>query len=147
MRWHAHYHTEGTGHLYQGRFKTFPVESDNHLLAVLRYVERNPLRALLCEHAEDWKYGSAWRTANGDAESRLVLSEWPVPRPRQWRSHVNNPQTEAELEAIRRSVKRGTPYGNAKWLTQSAARLQLEHTLRSRGRPRKHNNDSNGTEK
>ena len=74
MRWHAHYHTEGTGHLYQGRFKTFPVESDNHLLAVLRYVERNPLRALLCEHAEDWKYGSAWRTANGDAESRLVLS-------------------------------------------------------------------------
>ena len=71
------------GHLYQGRFKTFPVESDNHLLAVLRYVERNPLRALLCEHAEDWKYGSAWRTANGDAESRLVLSEWPVPRPRQ----------------------------------------------------------------
>ena len=60
---------------------------------------------------------------------------------------MNNPQTEAELEAIRRSVKRGTPYGNAKWLTQSAARLQLEHTLRSRGRPTKPDNDSNGAEK
>jgi putative transposase len=147
MRWHAHYHTEGSGHLYQGRFKTFPIESDNHLLAVLRYVERNPLRASLCEQAEDWKYGSAWRMANGDAESRLILSEWPLARPRQWRSHVNKPQTEAELEAIRRSVKRGTPYGSATWLTQSAARLQLKHTLRSRGRPRKQNNESNGAEK
>src|SRR5580698_934127 len=28
MRWHAHYHTSGTGHLYQGRFKAFPVEDD-----------------------------------------------------------------------------------------------------------------------
>ena len=85
--------------------------------------------------------------ANGDAESRLILSEWPVPPPRQWRAHVNKPQTESELEAIRSSVKRGTPYSSAKWLTQSAARLQLKHTLRTRGRPRKHNYDSNGAEK
>ena len=86
--------------------------------------------------------------ANGDAESRLILSEWPVPRPRQWRTHVNKPQTESELEAIRRSVQRGTPYGSTKWLTQSAAaRLQLEHTLRTRGRPRKHNNHANTTNK
>jgi REP element-mobilizing transposase RayT len=47
MRWHAHYHTEGTGHLYQGRFKTFPIEEEEYLLAVLRYVERNALRASL----------------------------------------------------------------------------------------------------
>ncbi len=58
MRWHAHYMTGGTGHLYQGRFKTFPIEEDEHLLAVLRYTERNALRANLCERAEDWKYGS-----------------------------------------------------------------------------------------
>ena len=38
MRWHAHYQTQGTGHLYQGRFKAFPIEEDEHLLAVLRYV-------------------------------------------------------------------------------------------------------------
>ena len=37
MRWHAHYHTEGTGHLYQGRFKTFPIQEDEHLVSVLRY--------------------------------------------------------------------------------------------------------------
>jgi putative transposase len=77
MRWHAQSHTSGTGHLYQGRFKTFPIESDDHLLAVLRSVERNPLRAGLCERAEDWKCGSAWRMVNGDEQSRSLLSEWP----------------------------------------------------------------------
>ena len=37
----AHYHTAGDGHLYQGRFKSFPVQDDHHFLAVCRYVERN----------------------------------------------------------------------------------------------------------
>lgn len=134
MRWHAHYHTQGTGHLYQGRFKTFAIEEDDHFLAVLRYVERNPLRAHLCKRAEDWKFGSAWRRANRDGK---LLASWPVPEPQNWRSFVNEPQTEAELEAIRHSVVRGTPYGNKGWVTQSAVRLGLAHTLRSRGRPRK----------
>jgi putative transposase len=49
MLWHAHDHTEGTGPLYQGRLKAFPIEEDDHLDAVLRYVERNPVRANLCE--------------------------------------------------------------------------------------------------
>src|SRR5258707_6113475 len=47
MRWHAHYHSSGTGHLYQGRFKSFPIQADDHLYTVLRYVERNALRANL----------------------------------------------------------------------------------------------------
>lgn len=135
MRWHAHHHTEGTGHLYQGRFKTFPIEEDEHLLAVLRYVERNPLRANLCQAAEQWNYGSAWRNVSGDAASRALLAKWPVPRSRRWRAYVNRPQSEAELEAIRHSVRRGTPYGTDKWVTQSAVRLRLKHTLRPRGRP------------
>ena len=137
MRWHAHYRTQGTGHLYQGRFKTFAIEEDEHLLTVLRYVERNPLRANLCERAEDWKFGSAWRMNHGNTKSRRLLSTWPIPRPRQWRSLVNKPRSDGELQAIRHSVVRGTPYGTECWVTQSAARLQLMHTLRSRGRPRK----------
>lgn len=137
MRWHAHYHTEGTGHLYQGRFKTFPIEDHDLLYAVLRYVERNPLRANLCERAEDWRFGSAWRMAHGDDSSRSILSDWPLPRFSNWTGYVNLPQSEAEVEAIRRSVKRGTPYGTEHWITQSAVRLELQHTLRSRGRPAK----------
>jgi len=77
MRWHAHFHTEGSGHLYQGRFKAFPIEEDEHLLAALRYVERNPLRASLCEYAEDWKYSSLWRTVYGDADSRSSYALGP----------------------------------------------------------------------
>ena len=136
MRWHAHHHTEGTGHLYQGRFKTFPIEDDEHLLAVLRYVERNSVRANLCKRAEDWKYGSAWRKNNGDANQQKILSKWPIPRPRSWLAYVNEAQSASELEAIRRSVVRGTPYGSESWVTQSAARLQLKHTLRPKGRPK-----------
>ena len=136
MRWHAHYQTQGTGHLYQGRFKVFPIEEDEHLLAVLRYVERNPVRAGLCECAGDWQSGSAWRTQHGDEQARRLLSDWPIPRPRQWRAFVNQPQNEAEVAAIRRSVNRGTPYGSENWGTQSAVRLELQHTLRSRGHPK-----------
>ena len=136
MRWHAHYHTEGTGHLYQGRFKAFPIEEDDHLYAVLRYVERNPVRGDLCELAEDWRFGSLWRRVNGNAQLQSILSDWPLPRPRNWRAHVNKPQSESEVKAIRTSVRRGTPYGGDSWVTQSAVRLQLSHTLRSRGRPR-----------
>ena len=137
MRWHAHYHTEGTGHLYQGRFKTFPVEYDEHLLAVMRYVERNALRASLVRRAENWKYSSLWRRQNAKQADTSILADWPIPRPRQWRAHVNKPQTEAELEALRKCVLKGSPFGSGNFVTQSAARLKLEHTLCSRGRPRK----------
>ena len=140
MRWHAHHHTEGTGHLYQGRFKAFPIEEDDHLLTVLRYVERNPLRANLCERAEQWRWSSTWRRVNSQQVDTALdfLTAWPIDRPRQWLAHVNKPQSEQELEAIRHSVKRGTPYGSEDWVGQSAVRLQLSHTLRPRGRPRKH---------
>ena len=137
MRWHAHHHTVGTGHLYQGRFKSFPIEEEEYLLAVLRYVERNPLRANLCAVAEEWAYGSAYRWACGDAEAQALLDPWPIDRPRQWRSYVNKPQNEGEVAAIRHCLLKGTPYGSDTWVTQAAARLQLKHTLRPRGRPRK----------
>ncbi len=127
MRWHAHYHTEGTGHLYQGRFKTFPIEEDQHLLAVLRYVERNALSANLCTRAEDWKYGSLWRRTSGSEESRALLSQWPVAQPRTWVAMVNRAQSEAEEKAIRKCLKKGQPYGSDLFVSQSSVRLQLEH--------------------
>ena len=51
-RYLRHYHS--SGHIWQGRFKAFPIEGDEHLLTVLRYIERNPLRAHLVDRAEDW---------------------------------------------------------------------------------------------
>jgi putative transposase len=61
MRYHAHYHTSGEGHFYQGRFRSFPIQDDGHFLTVCRYVERNARRADLVERAEHWRWGSLWR--------------------------------------------------------------------------------------
>ncbi len=54
-----------------------------------------------------------------------------------WIKQVNEPQTEAELTGLRRSVQRGQPYGEESWVRRLADRLGLESTLRPRGRPRK----------
>ena len=134
QRWHANHHTAGTGPVYQGRFKSFPVESDDHLLTVARYVERNPLRAKVVEHAADWQWSSLWRRCQRDA---AILSGWPIPIPNQWSAIVEEPHSETELEAIRRSVARGRPFGNDRWAQRMAKRFSLESTFRPQGRPRK----------
>src|ERR1700730_6653693 len=137
MRWHAHYHTQGTGHLYQGRFKSFPVETDDHLYTVLRYVERNPLRAGLVRKAQNGLWSSLGKRHAEDVRVLPMLRPWPVPMPEDWPAQVHQPQTEAELEAVRRSVVRGCPFGNIAWQQRTARRLGLEYTLRPRGRPKK----------
>ena len=138
QRWHARHGTAGTGHLYQGRFKSFPVKRDEHLLAVARYVERNALRAGLVGRAQDWRWCSLWRRASGDAESKALLHEpWPVDRPPDWVKWVNEPQTEAELAALRESLRRGRPFGDAAWQRRAARQYGLESTLRPPHRPRK----------
>jgi putative transposase len=135
QRWHAHHHTAGTGPLYQGRFKSFPVEADEHLLTVCRYVERNPMRAGLVRRAQTWRWSSLWHRVKGSGQT--LLAGGPVPLPDDWVDHVNRVETEAELAALRRSVVRGTPYGAAGWQKRAAGRLGLQATLRPRGRPRK----------
>jgi putative transposase len=137
MRWHSHHQTSGTGHLYQGRFKAFPVEDDDHFYTVVRYVERNALRAGLVAQAQAWRWSSLWRREYGDAQSRSLLARWPVPRPRDWVDHVNAAQTESEMDAVRRAVRRSSPFGSPDWQEKMATDLGLEATLRPRGRPRK----------
>ncbi|NLE59052.1 MAG: hypothetical protein GX616_11870 [Planctomycetes bacterium] len=137
MRWHTHYGSAGTGHLYQGRFKSFPMQNDEHFLTVCRYVERNALRANLVERAENWPWSSLWRRHCGAPEAREILTDWPGGIPSNWLQTVNRPQSEAEVEAIRLAVRRGRPYGLPAWTARTADRLGLETTLRPRGRPRK----------
>jgi putative transposase len=137
QRWHAQHGTSGRGHVYQGRFKSFPIAADEHLLTVLRYVERNPLRAGLVRQAEGWRWGSLYRRTQGTPEEQSLLSDPPMPLGRLWPQHVHQPQTEAEREAIRCSVARGRPYGGDAWSKKVTKQLGLEHTIRPRGRPRK----------
>lgn len=137
QRWHAHYKTSGSGHLYQGRFKSFPIEADDHFFTVARYVERNALRAGLAERAEAWRFGSLWRHSHPQQADLPLLTAWPLPRPANWINWVNDPQTDAEVEAIRRCIKRCRPFGSDTWITEKARQLGLEWTIRPRGRPRK----------
>lgn len=132
-RYHRQY--GGSGHVWQGRFKAFPIQLDEHYLTVLRYIERNPLRAKLTRRAEIWPWSSLrLRAANGDAS---LLAAGPVPLPTKWFNIVHQPQTDAELLALRTSIQRGTPFGGPRWTQRAARELHLESTLRPRGRPRK----------
>lgn len=136
QRWHAHRQSAGTGHLYQGRFKSFPIQEDNHFLTVCRYIERNALRATLVARAEKWRWSSLYRWSRGTTQEQRLLSPWPVRRSPGWVEHVNEPQTDAELESLRRSVLRGCPYGDEAWSTAAIESLDLASTIRPRGRPR-----------
>jgi len=138
QRWHAAHGTAGTGPLYQGRFKSFPAQQDEHLLTLCRYAERNAVRGKLARMAARWRWCSAWQRAQREpAEWLLPLVDWPVDVPRNWAELVDRPLTAKELEAAQRSMRRGTPFGGARWITQTAARLGLQSTLRPRGRPKK----------
>jgi putative transposase len=140
QRWHARRGSAGSGHLYQGRYQSFLVQADDHLLAVCRYVERNPLRARLVRRAEAWRWGSLWRRERAPAQ-RLdrpgpPLAEWPVARPDGWRAGVNRAQSAAELDAVRTAVQRGRPFGDPQWLDSMIRRFDLGSTLQPRGRPK-----------
>jgi putative transposase len=80
MRLRAHYRTSGLGHVYQGRFKSFPVQDDEHFLLVCRCVEHNALRAGLVKRAEDWRWGSLSRWLEEPEREPRLLSAWPIAR-------------------------------------------------------------------
>lgn len=131
QRWHQHRHTVGEGHAYQGRFKSFPVETSEYFLTLCRYVERNPVRAGLVERVEQWRWSSAG--ANGT----VPLHEWPMARPRDWCSWVNESEPTEQLNMVRKSVLKGQPYGSARWVEQMVTQWNLGASLRGRGRPKK----------
>jgi putative transposase len=128
-------HYGHSGHIWQGRFKAFPIQEDEHLLTVIRYVERNPLRAALVGRAEVWSWSSL-RPNEG-----LALDPGPTPRGADWLEFVNSPMTEAEVVAIRLSLRRDRPYGTDAWTTETAGLLGLEYSLQPRGRQRKQPNN------
>jgi putative transposase len=135
-RYRQHYHTAGQGHLYQGRFKSFPVQDDRiHLPLMLRYVESNALRAGLVERSQDWPWSSLHHFLRGDP--MRLLDPWPIDRPADWVRIVNAPLTQTQLSDMRTSVMRGRPLGAGEWVTRAADAMGLRFTLRGRGRPRK----------
>ena len=134
QRYHAQARTVGYGHLYQGRYKSLPVEQDNHFLALVRYVERNAQRAALVKKAEDWPWSSVYARLHGN--QKKILSPWPVPEPDHYRQWLNHAPGREEIENIRYAIQRSRPYGSEPWVSQAVAQFGLENTLRKPGRPR-----------
>jgi putative transposase len=127
-RWHAHHRSGGTGPIYQGRFKPFPIQKGEHLLSACRYVKRSALRANLVARARDWRWSSLWHR---EQQTRVPwLNAWPLALPDQRAAAVNRPQTDAELDALRRCMVCGAPYGDAPWQQRTATALGLESALR-----------------
>lgn len=129
-----HRQRASSGRIWTSRFKAFPIQDDRHLLTVVRYVERNALRAALVTSAEEWRWGSLrWRF---EERPTLSLAPLPIQLPANWVDFVNAPQTAAEIAEVRRCVNRGRPFGDSTWVKETAKELGLGHTLGRRGRPR-----------
>lgn len=135
VRWHQAHGTVGRGALYQGRFKSFPVQDDDHFYTLCRYVERNALRANLVTKAELWRWSSLWQRRQ--EVFSLQLSAWPLQIPQHWSDWVNEPQTEKEIQRIRHSIRHDLPFGEETWSAKTAATLGLHAQVNARGRPRR----------
>ena len=136
QRWHAHKHTAGTGHLYQGRYRSFPIQKNAYLLAACRQVERAPISAKITTKAKKWNYSSLALNSNESGDS-VNISKWPVTKPIAWNSIVDKKPTDSEMNAWETSLKRGRPFGEKNWLEKTVEILELECTIRPKGRPRK----------
>jgi len=140
-RHHEAHGTRGGGHLYQGRYKSFPIRVDEHFLIACRYVEANAIRAGLVERARDWRWSSFLsRVSNGAPEwpEKVKLTPWPLDCPANWESLVQQKQREQEMVNLRVSIAKGRPFGGEGWMLRTARRLGLMQSLRAPGRPRKH---------
>jgi len=134
-RYHRQHQT--CGHIWGGRFRAFPVQPNENLLTVLRYIEQNPLRLkeLKVRKPDRWPWSSVGKEVAG--LERPKIEPGPMARGPNWLQSVQQALTAEELVLLRRSVLRGTPFGDPKWQQRIVAKLGLESTVRPRGRPRK----------
>lgn len=123
-----------SGHVWQGRYKSFIVEQESYYLAVIRYIEANALRANLVSKAEEWLYGSLYERID---QNRQLLHAPYMDLGNDWYTYVNEAIYAKELKKIRNSVNRQAPLGNEQWQLETATKYGQLSTLRERGRPKK----------
>ena len=138
---------KSSGHVWQGRFKSPVIQDDEHLLAVLRYIEANPVRAKLAKDAGEYRWSSFAGRVSGGGElldpllPYEALGVYAAVRQRRWSAYVHNTPDADELAAIRRSSEPGLPYGENTWVDKLCRRLKLDLTIRPRGGPKKSKGD------
>lgn len=133
IRWNLAHRCRGSGAVYHSRFKAVPIQRETSLLRVCRYVERNALRKGLVRAAQYWKWGSLYAVCENCHP--IPLSKWPILRPENWIEIVNRPENRAELEALRKTIRRNQPIGDREWQEAIAPFIGL--SMRAIGRPPK----------
>lgn len=137
-RWRNIGRRVGRGGMYQGRFRSFVVQENQHVLVLCRYIEQLPVREAFSKTAQAWPWSSAGvRAGAGPAKAaRPHLDSWPVRRPGNWLKLINDSMPKPDVERVETSIIRSRPLGDPPWQQRIARKLHLEHTLRPIGRPR-----------
>ncbi len=140
-RWREFTGTVGEGALYQDRYKAFAVKPGTHLHRLQNYLAMNPVRANLVRQPWEWQWGSAKR-AKFKSSTNLLLSPGPEPRHPNLSELLYSKWNESkeEIERLKASMNRETPYGDNLWRDAMVEEHGLEHTIRKPGRPTKINN-------
>lgn len=120
-----------SGHLFQGRFASYPMD-DRHLVAAVRYVENNPVKAGMAANAADWRWSSA-RAHLGLTNDGLTEIGELGGLASNWKAYLTDGAEAAYRDdAIEAALRSGRPIGN------TAIGGTSEQSLRRpRGRPRK----------
>ncbi|MGB2754583.1 MAG: transposase [Phycisphaerae bacterium] len=134
---HVNRRLHATGHLWQGRFYSCPLD-DEHLWEAVRYVERNPVRAGLVKRAEEYPWSSAAAhcgrrkdpLVQGGLETGGVVRDWSA-----W---LRQAEDDAMLKVLRRQTRTGRPAGDAAFVARLEELSGRFLAPRKGGRPRKH---------
>ena len=120
-----------TGHLFQARFASVVLD-ENHLLAALRYVTLNPVRAGLVARPEDWPWSSA-RAHLGQGGDGLTVTEPVLSRLPDFASLIAEPVAAGAFDALRRGESSGRPLGDAAFVSGLEQRLGRSFQPQKRG--------------
>jgi putative transposase len=134
---HVNHKYDRTGRLWQNRFFSCPVDTDEHLWSVLRYIDRNPVRAGVARRAWEYPWSSARSHALEGEDPLLNEPDWLTQemRRRRYRSLLHS-EPEDVADEIRRMTASGRPLGNAAFRAALEGRLGRVLGPRKGGRPR-----------
>ena len=131
-----------TGSLWEGRYRSSPIQTDGYLLACCRYVELNPVRACLTGTAGDYRWssyagkvGAKYDPLIDPDPCYLALSDDPAGRADRYRRWVDQAIPEGEWAKIRRAVRRGQLTGEDRFVAEVEQKLGRRIEDRGRGRP------------
>jgi putative transposase len=133
-----------TGTLWEGRFRAGLIEGERHLLACMRYIELNPVRAGLCAEPAQWPWSSIAHHLGlvrnvliTEHEMYWLLGNTPFEREHAYREFVGQGVGTAEQARFTEAVLRGRPVGSDSFLKPLAVDHAAVVARRPRGRPRK----------